>query len=291
MRYSNNWNDYELIDCSDGKRLERWKDIILIRPDPQIIWKSPKKSKWWDKAHAEYFRSNKGGGSWKFYKNIPDSWNISYRDLKFQIHTMGFKHTGIFPEQAVNWDLTRELIKKSNKKDVSVLNLFAYTGASSVACLKGGAQVVHVDASKGMIKLAKENALLSGVSEGHIRYIVDDCFKFILREIRRGNKYDIIILDPPSYGRGPKGEIWKIEDQLFNLINHLLNLLSDDSIAVILNSYTTGLSAGVMEYLLQSIIENKRGGSVSADEIGIKISSGGILPCGAAAVWTSNGYY
>lgn len=292
MRYSENWRDFELLDCSGGKKLERWGETVLIRPDPQVIWNTPKDKKLWGSAAAEYFRSNRGGGSWEVYKNLPENWRVSYGDMAFNIKTMGFKHTGLFPEQAVNWDFTRRLIRKSGRKNVSVLNLFAYTGAATVACLKEGAAVVHVDASKGMVQWAKENAALSGVAGGSVRYIVDDCFKFVLREIRRQNKYDIIILDPPSYGRGPKGEIWHLEEQLYGFIQSLSQLLSDDALGLILNSYTTGLSASVMKYILDDIVTKEKGGSVTADEIGLKVSAnGGILPCGAAAIWTSNGNY
>lgn len=286
MRTADGWKDYELIDCSDGERLERWRDIILVRPDPQVIWKTPKENPLWFTPHAIYNRSNTGGGSWRICKKMPEVWQVGFEELKFNIKTMGFKHTGLFPEQAVNWDYVRELIKNSDKEQVKVLNLFAYTGAATVACLKEGASVVHVDASKGMTNWAKENAQASGVADGDVRWIVDDCIKFVKREYRRENKYDIIILDPPSYGRGPKGEIWHLEECLYDFMLEVEKVLSDEPIAVILNSYTTGLSASVMKYILDDVITSKHGGSVEADEIGLPVTAnGGILPCGTTAIW------
>lgn len=287
MRYSKDWKDYELIDCSDGEKLERWTNEILIRPDPQVIWKSEKNHRLWTCANARYVRSKTGGGKWELFSSVPNAWQVKYKDLTFNIKTMGFKHTGLFPEQAVNWDYARELIKNSEKNQVKVLNLFAYTGGATVACLKEGASVVHVDASKGMTLWAKENAEASGVAGANVRWIVDDCIKFVKREIRRGNKYDIIILDPPSYGRGPKGETWRLEDCLYDFMLEVEQVLSDEPIAVILNSYTTGLSASVMKYILDDIITKKHGGSVTADEIGLPVTeSKGILPCGTTAIWT-----
>ncbi len=286
MRYTKDWKDYELIDCSCGEKLERWGKQVLLRPDPQVIWKSKKENTLWRRADARYMRSNTGGGEWQFHSKVPPAWKISYKDLTFNIKTMGFKHTGLFPEQAVNWDFTREVIRNSNRKDVKVLNLFAYTGGATVACLKEGASVVHVDASKGMTQWAKENAKDSGVADKPVRWIVDDCIKFVQREIRRGNRYDIIILDPPSYGRGPKGEIWRLEDSLYDFVELISQVLSDNPLMVLLNSYTTGLSASVMKYILDDILVKEKGGSVSADEIGLPVSqSGGVLPCGATAVW------
>ena len=286
MRYTEDWKDYELIDCSGGEKLERWGNQILVRPDPQGIWKSERKNKLWYQPGARYERSRSGGGQWNVYKKMPSVWQVKYKDLTFNIKTMGFKHTGLFPEQAVNWDLTREVIRNSGRKDVKVLNLFAYTGGATVACLKEGASVVHVDASKGMTLWAKENVEASGLSERPCRWIVDDCIKFVQREIRRENKYDIIILDPPSYGRGPKGEIWHLEDSLYDFVNLIKDVLSDNPLMVLLNSYTTGLSASVMKYILDDIIVKKKGGSVTADEIGLPVSeNGGILPCGASAIW------
>ena len=281
MRTPEFWKDYELLDCSSGERLERWGDIILIRPDPQVIWKTEKTHPMWRKAHARYFRSNSGGGKWEVYKKMPDEWNVSYRDLTFHIKTMGFKHTGLFPEQASNWDLLEKIIKNAGR-EVKVLNLFAYTGGATIACLKAGAQVTHVDASKGMVAWAKENAVLSGVADKNVRWLVDDCIKFVRREIRRGNKYDIIIMDPPSYGRGPGGEVWKLEEELCS------ELLNKDSLAVFINSYTAGLSPSVMEYILGSVICPKYPGNLQSEEIGLKATQSGMaLPCGATSVWSS----
>lgn len=287
MRYTTDWKDYELIDCSCGEKLERWTREVLVRPDPQVIWKSEKEHRLWYQPSARYMRSRTGGGKWQVYKRIPDAWQVRYKDLTFNIKTMGFKHTGLFPEQAVNWDYTRELIRKSGRDDVKVLNLFAYTGGATVACLKEGAEVVHVDASKGMVQWAKENAKLSAVDQEKVRWIVDDCIKFVQREIRRGNKYDIIILDPPSYGRGPKGEIWHLEDSIYDFVKLVAQVLSDEPIMVLLNSYTTGLSASVMKYILDDVITNHIGGKVEADEIGLPVSSKDqVLPCGSSAIWT-----
>lgn len=289
MRYTTEWKDYELIDCSCGEKLERWTREILIRPDPQVIWKSEKENRLWYQADARYVRSKTGGGKWRVFKRVPDAWQVRYKDLTFVVKTMGFKHTGLFPEQAVNWDYTRRLIRESGRDDIKVLNLFAYTGAATVACLKEGASVVHVDASKGMVQWAKENAKHSGVDDGSVRWIVDDCMKFVQREIRRGNKYDIIILDPPSYGRGPKGEIWHLEDSIYDFVKLVACLLSDDPIMILLNSYTTGLSASVMKYILDDVVTSSVGGVVSADEIGLPVSSNGrVLPCGSSAIWTKD---
>lgn len=289
MRYSTDWKDYELIDCSSGEKLERWTREILIRPDPQVIWKSERENRLWYQPSAKYVRSRTGGGKWQVYKHMPDAWQVKYKDLSFVVRTMGFKHTGLFPEQAVNWDYTRQLIRNSGREDVKVLNLFAYTGAATVACLKEGAQVVHVDASKGMVQWAKENAKLSGVEEESVRWIVDDCMKFVQREIRRGNKYDIVILDPPSYGRGPKGEIWHLEDSIYDFVKLVRDVLSDEPLMVLLNSYTTGLSASVMKYILDDVITSEKGGKVTADEIGLPLSSKDrILPCGSSAIWTKD---
>ncbi|MDD6728024.1 MAG: class I SAM-dependent methyltransferase [Eubacteriales bacterium] len=286
MRYSKDWKDYELIDCTNGEKLERWTREILIRPDPQVIWKSEKKCKQWYMPDARYIRSKTGGGKWQTFNHIPAQWQVRYKDLTFNIKTMGFKHTGLFPEQAVNWDFTREVIRNSGRDDVKVLNLFAYTGAATVACLKEGASVVHVDASKGMVQWAKENAAASGVADADVRWIVDDCFKFVQREIRRGNKYDIVILDPPSYGRGPKGEIWHLEDSIYDFVSLVSQVLSDEPLMVLLNSYTTGLSASVMKYILDDVITSEKGGRVEADEIGLPLSSKDrILPCGSSAIW------
>lgn len=284
MIISDKWKEYELIEASDGERLERWGKYILVRPDPQVIWKNAKKSPLWKKADAEYNRSSSGGGHWG-KNNLPESWSISYGDLSFKLKAMSFKHTGLFPEQAANWDYIREKISERGG-NVKVLNLFAYTGAASVACAKAGASVCHVDASKGMVLQAKENAALSGLADAPIRYIVDDCKKFLEREIRRGNKYDVIILDPPSYGRGPSGEIWKLEELIDGFLELCFKVLSESPLAVIYNSYTTGLSASSVAALLK--INAVRAGfsecSVIADEIGLPVTNQNIvLPCGAVA--------
>ena len=288
MRYTKNWNDYELLDCSDGERLERWGETILIRPDPQIIWNTPKRHPLWRKANATYHRSKTGGGQWEIHRDLPDAWPIQYRDLTFNVKTMGFKHTGLFPEQAVNWDFTAEVIRNAGRP-VRVLNLFAYTGGATVACLKAGAEVVHVDAAKGMVQWARENAKASGLEDAPVRWIVDDCIKFVQREIRRGRRYDIIIMDPPSYGRGPGGEVWKLEDEIYRFIELCAGLLDDDSLMMLVNSYTTGLSPSVMGYLLSVLVQSARGGEVTADEIGLPVTQSGlILPCGASAIWTKS---
>ena len=286
MRVADKWLDYELIDCSDGEKLERWGDKILIRPDPQVIWHSDRQNPLWHKAHARYVRSKSGGGNWDIYKKLPDSWHIDYDQLHFAVKPMGFKHTGIFPEQAVNWDKLSSMIQAAGKP-VKVLNLFGYTGCATIACLKAGASVCHVDASKGMVQWAKENAKLSGVDDKEVRWIVDDCFKFVKREIRRGNHYDIIIMDPPSYGRGPNKEIWKLEDSVFEFCKTCSELLSKDAIALFLNSYSTGLSAGVMQFVLAASAGKALGGKVIADEIGLRVSENQfVLPCGATAIWS-----
>ena len=285
MRVAQNWKDYELLDCSEGERLERWGEKILIRPDPQVIWNSGKKNPLWRKADARYIRSKSGGGSWEIYKKLPDSWKVDYNNLHFAVKPMGFKHTGIFPEQATNWDMLADIIKSAGRP-VKVLNLFGYTGCATVACLKAGASVCHVDASKGMVQWAKENARLSGVDNKPVRWIVDDCFKFVKREIRRGNHYDIIIMDPPSYGRGPNKEIWRLEDSIFDFCCTCTDILSENALALFLNSYSTGLSAAVMQYVLASSVGEKLGGTVNSDEIGLKVTQSGlVLPCGATAVW------
>ena len=286
MRVADNWKDYELIDCSCGERLERWGNITLVRPDPQVIWKTEKKNPLWKKADAVYHRSQTGGGQWEIRNKIPDFWTIGYRDLTFNIKTMGFKHTGLFPEQAVNWDLTAEIIKNAGR-EVKVLNLFAYTGGATVSALKAGASVCHVDASKGMTLWAKENAASSGVADKQVRWIVDDCIKFVQREIRRGNKYDIIIMDPPSYGRGPGGEVWKLENEVYGFVELCSQVLSDDPLMVLINSYTTGLSPSVMEYILGAVIKKRFGGKVQGSEIGLRTTENGlVLPCGASAIWS-----
>lgn len=287
MRYTSDWKEYTLLDASCGERLEKWGNQILIRPDPQIIWKTKKENPKWNKSDAIYHRSNKGGGYWeKISKNIPDSWTISYGNLKFGIKMMNFKHTGVFPEQAVNWDLFKNIIS-SQKQKMNILNLFAYTGGATLACASAGAKVCHVDASKGMVSWARENAKLSKLDYAPIRWIVDDCEKFVTREIKRQSKYEGIIMDPPSYGRGPKGEIWKIEDNIFDFIILCESALSDNAQFFVINSYSTGLSPSVMEYLLATILKKKRGGFVYSDEIGIPAKhSGLVIPSGATAIWS-----
>lgn len=281
-----NWKDYELLDTSAGERLERWGEVILIRPDPQIIWNTPKQLALWKQAHARYRRSSTGGGAWQILKKVPPVWKISYGDLRFQLKTMGFKHTGVFPEQAVNWDFTGNLIRNA-PKPLKVLNLFAYTGGATLACAQAGASVCHVDASKGMVAWARENAAAFGLSDRPIRWLVDDCIKFVQREQRRGNRYDGIIMDPPSYGRGPGGEVWKLEEQLFSLVELCRSILSPDAKFFLLNSYTTGLSPSVMEYLLGVLLQKPMGGRVASDEIGLPVTSTGqVLPCGSTAIWT-----
>ena len=284
MWTSENWKDYELLDASDGERLERWGRYILIRPDPQIIWKNVKSHPAWKNADAVYRRSREGGGGW--VKNrLPKSWNIRYGDLGFILRPMGFKHTGLFPEQAANWDWFGELIRKANHP-VKVLNLFAYTGGATVAAAKAGASVVHVDAAKGMVAQAKENASLSGLADAPIRYIVDDCKKFIEREIRRGNHYDGIIMDPPSYGRGPNGEVWKLEDSVDELVGIAAKLLSDDPLFFLINSYTTGLSPLTMQYLIGLHVARRFGGRTEAGELGLRVTeTGAYLPAGASTRW------
>ena len=280
MWLADNWKDYEVIDCSKGEKLERWGDYILVRPDPQVIWDTPRKEKGWHKMNAHYHRSKKGGGEWEFF-DLPQQWSIHYRSLTFQLKPFSFKHTGLFPEQAANWDWFSGLIKKAGRP-VKVLNLFAYTGGATIAAAAASASVTHVDASKGMVTWAKENAASSGLADAPIRWIVDDCVKFVEREIRRGNHYDAIIMDPPSYGRGPKGEIWKIEESIHPLVKLCAQLLVDRPLFFLINSYTTGLQPAVLSYLIGT--ELKRfPGKVTADEIGLPVSSNGLtLPCGAS---------
>ena len=284
MWYSENWKDYELLDASDVERLERWGDLILIRPDPQIIWKGAGKHPLWKRADGIYRRSSTGGGAW--VKNqLPESWTIRYGELGFLLRPMGFKHTGLFPEQAANWDWFSSLIRKE-ERPIRVLNLFAYTGGATLAAAAAGASVVHVDASKGIVAQAKENAALSGLGGAPIRYIVDDCKKFVEREIRRGHTYEGIIMDPPSYGRGPNGEIWKLEDSIDELLELTSKLLSDKPLFFLLNSYTTGLSAMTMHYLVDLKIGRRFGGVTESGELGLRVSStGGFLPCGASSRW------
>jgi 23S rRNA (cytosine1962-C5)-methyltransferase len=284
LRAVSGFDDYELIDTSAGERLERWRDIILIRPDPQIIWNTERKNPLWYNAHARYHRSSSGGGQWERYKKVPDVWTVRYGELQFNLKPMGFKHTGLFPEQAVNWDLMSDLIRRRGG-NVRVLNLFGYTGAATLACAAAGASVTHVDASKGMVAWAKDNAVASRLADKPVRWLVDDCKKFVMREIRRGNKYDGIVMDPPSYGRGPGGEIWKLEEQLWDLLGLCAQLMSDDPLFFLLNSYTTGLSPSVMGYMLSTLVAKGRG-AVTCDEIGLPVTESGlVLPCGNTAAW------
>ncbi len=285
MDVANNWKDYEILDMANGEKLERWGNITLIRPDPQIIWKEKTFPEKWKNANAKYNRSNTGGGNWNFIKPLPKSWQIKYKDLTFNIKPMGFKHTGIFPEQAVNWDWMMNKIRNSNR-EIKVLNLFAYTGGASVACLKAGASVCHVDSSKGMCEWAKENVASSGLRERPIRFLIDDVVKFVNREIRRGNKYDGIIMDPPSYGRGANGEVWKFEENIADLVELCMNVLSDKPLFFLINSYTTGISSQVLENLLRINISKKVGGKFSHGELGLPMTNSKlILPCGIYGRW------
>ncbi len=285
MRIAKNWADYRLIDTKSGERLERWGNITLIRPDPQVIWQTKPLTDLWNQADGHYHRSKSGGGQWEYRKKPPESWQIRYRELTFIVRPTGFKHTGLFPEQAVNWDWMQEKIQSAGRP-IRVLNLFAYTGGATLACAAAGAEVCHVDAAKGMVQWARENAAASGLTEKPIRWIVDDCEKFIRREARRGKTYDAIIMDPPSYGRGPGGEIWKLENSIYPLVEACLDILSPEPLFFLLNSYTTGLSPSVMGYLLNSLLVPKFGGEVSADEIGLPVAlAKAALPCGATAIW------
>ena len=289
MWIADGWKEYEVLDASGGEKLERWGKYILLRPDPQVIWNTEKKISEWRNLNAHYHRSNKGGGDWEFF-DLPKQWDIHYKQLTFHLQPFSFKHTGLFPEQAVNWDWFSEKIamaKKQNpEKEIKVLNLFAYTGGATVAAAKAGASVTHVDASKGMVTWAKENAASSGLSEAPIRYIVDDCVKFVEREIRRGNFYDAVIMDPPSYGRGPKGEIWKIEESIHDFVKLCTKVLKPEPLFFLINSYTTGLQPTVLSYLLGIELQKKYGGVVNADEIGLPVKSNGlVLPCGASGRW------
>ena len=289
MLITNDWKDYEIIDASCGQKLERWKDVYLLRPDPQIVWDNGDLlEKYRSIINAVYYRSNKGGGHWENLKYTPDAWNVSYKGLTFNIKQMGFKHTGLFPEQAINWDFMREKIRNSGRK-IKVLNLFAYTGGASVACLSEGASVTHVDASRGMVDWCKENVKSSGYEDAEIRYLVDDVVKFVKREIRRGNKYDAIIMDPPSYGRGANGEVWDIEKNLNYLIELCCEILSDDPLFFLINSYTTGLSSHVLENILKLTVNKKCNGKITCGEIGLPIKDNDlVLPCGIYGRWESN---
>lgn len=286
MKIASNWKDYEILDMANGEKLERWGNITLVRPDPQIIWKQKSFPNKWKEVNAVYNRSKTGGGSWNYKKQMPKAWQIKYKNLTFNIKPMGFKHTGLFPEQAVNWDWMINKIEneKKHKKEIKVLNLFAYTGGATVACLSAGASVCHVDSSKGMVSWAKENVISSKLADRKVRYIIDDVVKFVQREIRRGNKYDAIIMDPPSYGRGAKGEVWQFENNIYDLVELCTQVLSDDPLFFLINSYTTGISAKVLENMLR--LEIKKKGTLSSGEIGLPMKNSEIvLPCGIYARW------
>lgn len=289
MWVADNWKDYEVLDTAGGEKLERWGDYLLVRPDPQVIWDSNKQNPGWRKMNGHYHRSSKGGGEWEFF-DLPKEWEIHYKDLTFRLKPFSFKHTGLFPEQATNWDwfsnLIRQALMKEPDRQIKVLNLFAYTGGATLAAANAGAHVTHVDASKGMVTWAKENAVASGLGEKPIRWLVDDCVKFVEREIRRGNQYDAIIMDPPSYGRGPKGEIWKIEDSIYPFVQLTSQILADKPLFFLINSYTTGLQPAVLSYMINLAIVQKFGGSVDAAEIGLPVTDTGlVLPCGASGRW------
>ena len=284
MWIADKWQDFELLDCSRGEKLERWGNFYLVRPDPQAIWDTPRRNGHWNDRDARYHRSESGGGSWD-KGALPSNWRVRYGELTFLVKPMNFKHTGLFPEQAANWDWAMAKIRSAGRP-VSVLNLFAYTGGATVACAKAGAQVCHVDAAKGMVAWGKENAAASGLGGAPIRWIVDDCAKFVEREIRRGRRYDAIIMDPPSYGRGPGGEVWKLEQNLWPFVSLCAGVLSDDPLFVIINSYTTGLSPSVLSYVAESIFTKKFGGRSESRELGLPVTDSGlVLPCGATCRW------
>lgn len=287
MWIADGWKEYELLDCGSGEKLERWGDKLLVRPDPQAIWNTPRHHHGWKRPDGRYLRSSAGGGSWEKGR-LPGQWQVRYKNLTFQVKPMNFKHTGLFPEQAVNWEFAQEQIKRAGRP-VSVLNLFAYTGAASAACAAAGASVCHVDAARGMVQWARENARASGLEEAPVRWIVDDCAKFVEREIRRGRRYDAIIMDPPSYGRGPTGEVWKLEDNLYPFVELCAGVLSDEPLFIIINSYTTGLAPSVLTYILETVVSRKFGGRTVSDEIGLPVSETGlVLPCGATGRWTGD---
>ena len=287
MDLANNWKDYEILDMADGQKLERWGNVILLRPDPQIIWKEKQFPEKWNDLNAKYNRSKTGGGSWQYNKKMPEAWKIKYKELTFNIKPMGFKHTGLFPEQAVNWDWMINKIQNS-KREIKVLNLFAYTGGATVSCLSAGASVCHVDSSKGMVSWAKENVISSGLEKAKVRYIVDDVQKFVNREIRRGNFYDAIIMDPPSYGRGANGEVWQFEENISGLVNLCMKVLSDKPLFFLINSYTTGISSKVLENILRINMDKKYKGKFAAGEIGIPMKNSDlVLPCGIYGRWES----
>ncbi len=284
MNIAKNWNDYEIIDMAEGKKLERWGKYILVRPDPQIIWKEKTFPEKWKKANAIYNRSRTGGGAWEFKNRLPASWQIRYKDLIFNIKPMGFKHTGLFPEQAANWEWMINKIRQS-KRPIKVLNLFAYTGGATVACLYAGASVCHVDSSKGMVAWAKENVISSKLQDRPVRYIIDDVIKFVQREIRRGNKYDAIIMDPPSYGRGTSGEVWQFENNISDLVNLCTNILSDKPLFFLMNSYTTGISSEVLSNILRINMKKYRG-KITNGEVGLPMAQSDlVLPCGIFSRW------
>lgn len=292
MWMADKWKDYEVLDASCGEKLERWGNYILVRPDPQVIWDTPHAAPEWKNRNGHYHRSSKGGGHWEFF-GLPEQWDISYGNLSFHLKPFRFKHTGLFPEQAVNWDWMGERIREAKaaepEREIRVLNLFAYTGGATLACAAAGAALTHVDASKGMVSWAKENAAASGLGEAPIRYLVDDCMKFVEREIRRGSRYDGIVMDPPSYGRGPKGELWKMEEKVFRLMRRCAELLSDRPLFFLINSYTTGLQPAVLSYMLNLCVGSRFDGRVEAEEIGVPVRSGAglVLPCGASGRWSA----
>ena len=289
MRAASSWQDYELIDATGGSRLERWGDALLVRPDPQVVWRNERTSPLWAKADAVYHRSDKGGGQWEYRRRLPEKWQIGWQGLRLVVSPTGFKHTGVFPEQAVNWAFYQKAIAAAGRP-IRVLNLFGYTGGATLACAAAGASVCHVDASKGIVAWARENAAESRLADKAIRWIVDDCTKFVAREARRGSRYHAIIMDPPSYGRGPGGEVWKLENCIYHLIEQCTQVLSDEPLFVAVNSYTTGLSPAVMEYILKTLLCPEKGGTTSCDEIGLPVSStGGVVPCGATAFWLADG--
>ncbi len=286
MFVASDWKDYEVLDTGDGEKLERWRDVILRRPDPQAIW--PKqRPELWTRADAHYHRSNRGGGEWEFFRKLPERWTVHYKELEFYVRPTGFKHTGLFPEQAVNWDWMAGLIRRANRP-IRVLNLFGYTGGATCACAAAGAHVTHVDAAKGMVQWAGKNRKLSGIDETSVRWIIDDALKFVQREERRGKRYEGILMDPPSYGRGPGGEVWKLEDELFGLVEACERVLADDALFMLINSYTTGLQPAVLHNMLTMTAARGRSGRVSADEIVLPVTAGGVLPCGASGRWEGN---
>lgn len=286
MWIADGWKDYELLDCGRGEKLERWGNKLLVRPDPQAIWNTPRRMPGWKKPDGRYLRSRSGGGHWEKDK-LPQRWHVRYRNLTFQVGPMNFKHTGLFPEQAANWDFAMERIRSAGR-EINVLNLFAYTGGATIACAAAGAKVCHVDAAKGMVAWARENAKCSGLEQAPIRWIVDDCAKFVEREIRRGRRYDALIMDPPSYGRGPSGEIWKLEENLYPFLELVVQVLSDQPLFILVNSYTTGLAPGVLTYLLDTLVTKRYGGHTDSRELGLPVTASGLaLPCGATGRWVA----